>query len=200
MLRNMIMNILQFVWPSLFICSVIFVSLRIAWLIKNKSKINLHNELMMFLFGIYVLCIFYVVTFQDVDWSTSNFIPFREIFRYEFGSRLFFKNVIGNMIMFSPYGFFIGYFIRTNKISVVAFLSILLSLSIETTQLIIGRVFDVDDIMLNLVGAVIGFLIYKVLDKVEETLPSSLKNTTFYGVILLIILAVVALYLFNIGV
>ena len=32
-----------------------------------------------------------VVTFQDVSWSTSNFTPFKEIFRYEIGDRLFYK-------------------------------------------------------------------------------------------------------------
>ncbi len=198
MFRNMVMNILELVWPSLLICSVIFISLRLTWLIKNKRVVNFHNELMMFLFGIYILCIFYVVTFQDVDWSTSNFIPFKEIFRYDVGSRLFFKNVIGNMIMFMPYGLFIAYFVRVKKISLLLLLSFILSFTIEVTQLFIGRVFDVDDIMLNLIGSLIGFLLYRMIDKVEDKLPRILRNNLFYSIVVLISIIIFVLYLMNI--
>lgn len=84
--------------------------MRITYILKYKVDFILYKELFSLLFVIYVMCLFYVVTFQDVSWSTSNFIPFKEIFRYEFGTKLFFKNVIGNMIMFVPFGFFVSYF------------------------------------------------------------------------------------------
>ena len=105
MLRNSILEIFNQTWPMIIICTVVLSSMRIIYIIKNKSSFVFYKEIMMLLFIIYIMCIFYVVTFQDVSWSTSNFIPFKEMFRYEFGSRLFFKNVIGNMIMFMPYGF-----------------------------------------------------------------------------------------------
>ncbi|MDD2392136.1 MAG: VanZ family protein [Bacilli bacterium] len=203
MFRNIVINILELVWPSLLICSIIFISLRLTWLIKNKKVVNFHNELMMFLFGIYVLCIFYVVTFQDVDWSTSNFIPFKEIFRYDFGTRLFYKNVIGNMMMFMPYGLFITYFLKTKKVSLILFLSFILSLTIEITQFFIGRVFDIDDIMLNLIGALIGFYLFRIINYIKQKLPKVLKNSIFYSIVLIIIMIVFVLYLskiINIGV
>src|SRR5699024_1806752 len=108
------------------------------------------------LFIIYVLCLFYVVTFQDVSWSTSNFTPFSEMFRYEIGSRLFIKNVLGNVILFLPYGFFAAYYLKLKKPWSILGLSILVSLTIETTQLLIGRVFDIDDIILNTIGGLFG--------------------------------------------
>ena len=37
----------------------------------------------------------------------------------------------------------------------------LVSISIETTQLLIGRIFDIDDIILNIIGGMLGYLIYK---------------------------------------
>ena len=89
------------------------------------------------------MLLFHIVTFQDVTWSTSNFTPFKEIFRYTFGSRAFYKNVVGNMIMFMPYGF-VSYFISL-KPYLILLLSLIVSITIETTQLI-GRVFDIDDI------------------------------------------------------
>ena len=108
-----IKNMLEGVWPMLFIVLTIIVSLRITYLILNKPKFELYQELFMLLFIVYILCLFYVVTFQDVNWATSNYIPFKEMFRYKFGTRLFFKNVLGNLIMFLPYGFFVSYFLRS---------------------------------------------------------------------------------------
>ena len=64
------------------IVTVILVSARIVYFVKNKQKIVLYEELLKYSFIIYVLSLFYVVTFQDVSWSTSNFIPFKEMFRY----------------------------------------------------------------------------------------------------------------------
>ncbi|MBD9097984.1 hypothetical protein EGP98_00030, partial [bacterium] len=59
---------------------------------------------------IYILCLFQVVTFQDATYNTgNNLIPFKEIFRYSLGSRLFIKNVLGNVVMFMPYGFLCSY-------------------------------------------------------------------------------------------
>ena len=85
MLRNNIIEIFGQTWPTLLICMVIIISLRVVYLIKNKEKIILHRELITIAFITYVLCLFYVVTFQDVSWSTSNLVPFKEIFRYKFG-------------------------------------------------------------------------------------------------------------------
>ena len=156
MLRNNIIEIFGQTWPTLLICMVIIISLRVVYLIKNKEKIILHRELITIAFITYVLCLFYVVTFQDVSWSSSNFIPFKEILRYDFGSRLFLKNILGNIIMFLPYGFFVGYYLKLDKTNIALFLTLLVSTTIETTQLIIGRVFDIDDIIFNTAGTLCG--------------------------------------------
>lgn len=197
MLRNSILEIFNQTWPMIIICTVVLSSMRIIYIIKNKSSFVFYKEIMMLLFIIYIMCIFYVVTFQDVSWSTSNFIPFKEMFRYEFGSRLFFKNVIGNMIMFMPYGFFIGYFLKINKNTSAIILSIITSLTIELTQLKIGRVFDIDDILLNIIGGLIGFIIYKFVIKIRDRLPELLKNQLFYNIIVILLLVTFILYLAN---
>lgn len=68
---------------------------------KNNEHFSLYKELLMLSMIIYVLMLFQVVTSQDVvNWSSNNFIPFKEMLRYRFGSRLFIKNVLGNLILF----------------------------------------------------------------------------------------------------
>ena len=198
MLRNMMIDVLRDTWPILVICSIIFVSMRIVYLVKRDKKIYIHKELLTYLFGIYIMCLFTVVTYQDVESYGNNFTPFKEMFRYTLGSNLFIKNVIGNMVMFMPYGFFTGYFLKINKVSVVLLLSMLVSTSIEVIQGYIGRVFDIDDIILNVIGSIIGFLIYKLFNKIKDRLPKILRNTIFYSIIILILIVLFILYLMKI--
>lgn len=188
MLRSTIIEIFESVWPMILICSVVMVSLRIAYIIKNKPHFILYQELFMLGFVIYIMCLFYVVTFQDVDasWSTSNFVPFKEMFRYSFGSRLFVKNVLGNLLMFVPFGFFTSYILKASKARLIIFLTLLTSVTIEITQAIIGRVFDIDDILLNIVGGLIGYIIYRVLDKIKKTLPDWTNKPYLYSIFLII--------------
>ena len=191
MLRNQMINIFEAMWPTLIISMVIIISMRVVYLFKNKKEIVLYRELVSLLFIIYVLCLFYVVTFQDVSWSSSNYVPFHEMFRYQFGSRLFIKNVI----LFVPYGFFTAYFLKLEKPKVVIILSLLVSVTIETTQLLIGRVFDIDDIILNFVGGILGFYVYHLLDKINHKLPNILKKPIIYNIIMIGLLILVIGYL-----
>ena len=55
-------------------------------------------------------------------------------------------------------------------------LTLLTSLSIETTQSMIGRVFDIDDIILNLLGGIMGHYLYRFLDNIKSHLPVFLKK------------------------
>ena len=188
-LTNTIYGVVDFAWPMVVISIVIIVSLRITYLIKKKEHLVLYKELLSLTFIIYILCLFQVVTFQDdVTWSTNNFIPFREILRYNIGSRLFFKNVLGNMFMFLPYGFFVSYLLENKEIRLTIFLTIIASIAIEIVQMSIGRVFDVDDIILNVLGGILGFYIYYILDSIGDKLPKVFKSEWFLNAIAIIIL------------
>ena len=137
-------EVLHDTWPMIALTCVVLITLRLAYLIKNKQKFIVGNELMMLTFIVYILCLFQVVTLQDINLTNgNNFIPFSEILRYKFGSRLFVKNIFGNVIMFVPYGFFLGKYAVQKNYKVAFFLILIASLSIELTQLLIGRIFDI---------------------------------------------------------
>lgn len=188
-LENTIHGVVSFTWPMILISTIIIVSFRLTYIFKNHEKFVLYKELLMLSFMIYILCLFQVVTFQDeVSWSSNNFIPFREIFRYNIGSRLFFKNVLGNMVMFMPFGFFISYYLKTDRAHITVVLTIIASCSIEVVQMLIGRVFDVDDILLNLFGGLVGYFIYSILSKIGDRLPKVLKSEVFLNILSIIIL------------
>ena len=176
-MKRALLSIFASTLPTVIICSVIAITLRVTYLFKYRKKFHVFEEFLSLTFIIYIICLFYAVTFQDIDgsWATSNFEPFKEMFRYPFGSRLFMKNVLGNMLLFVPYGFFTSYFLKERKPLIILVLTFVLSLTIEFIQLQIGRVFDIDDILLNLMGGFIGYVIYylfyrfKTLFKGEES-------------------------------
>lgn len=199
MIRSVFMDVIPDVWPMLIIILVIVSSLRITYLIKKHKKFQLHKELIYLISIVYLLCLFHVVTFQDNNYGVSNFIPFKEIFRYSVGSEKFFKNVMGNILLFVPYGFLASYFLNNKKLSVISILTIIASATIETVQYYIGRVFDIDDIILNLLGGIAGFLIFIGIDAIRNKIKL-FRNDTVLDIIIILILAVVIIYSFNINI
>lgn len=182
--------VLEITWPMLFVSLVLFISIRVSYLLRNKEKFIFHKEVFLLLFASYILCLFQVVTSQDINTSTgNNFIPFVEILRYEPFGRLFIKNIIGNVIMFIPYGFFVSKYASGKNFILNLFLIFLASLSIECTQLAIGRIFDVDDIILNVFGGIIGYTIYVFFDNLYNSLPRVFRKNWFLNFISFMLLA-----------
>lgn len=198
MVRHAILDTFKYSWPIFVIILIIIISFYIVDSIINKKKIIFYKDILKLSFICYILCLFYIVSFDDVDWSTSNFELFKEISRYNFGSRLFAKNVLNNVLMFIPYGFFVNYFLQSKNIKPILFLSVIVSLTIEITQLLIGRVFDIDDILLNVLGAIIGYIIYKLLLLFKKILPPFLKSDWFYNIISVLVIIMFILYIFNV--
>lgn len=128
----------------------------------NKPKVK---DIISLLFIIYIVFLAYVVTSPQIIYFESNFIPFKEILRYDFLSPLFLKNIIGNIILFIPLGFLIAYKLNLKHFYSVILLSLYFSVCIESLQLVIGRVFDIDDILLNTIGGICGFLIFQIFFK-----------------------------------
>ena len=199
MIKNVFMEVLPDVWPMLISITVIISGFRVTYLISKHKKFVLHKELIYLISIIYILCLFHVVTFQDNNYGISNFVPFKEIFRYDFGTPKFMKNIVGNIMLFIPYGFIASYLLKNKKFSTITILTIIVSLTIETVQYYIGRVFDIDDVILNLAGGIIGFLIYVGIDAIRSKIKI-FKNDTVLDILIIIILVLIIIYSFNINV
>ena len=138
-------------------------------------------------FVAYLLLLGYVVFIssgfgrEDHAEYRYNLTLFQEIGRYygvgmRTGSwNLFLLNVVGNIVVFMPLGAFLPkLFIRCRKLLTVALLSLELSFVIEVTQLVtrVGS-FDVDDLLLNTIGGILGYLIYKLFAGVTHLFKRS---------------------------
>lgn len=198
MVKNIFMEVFNDMWATVLIAVVIVVSLRIAYLLKGHKKVILYKELLMLIFIVYALCLFHVVTYQDVNFGTNNFIPFKEISRYDLGSAKFIRNIVGNIVMFIPYGFFASYILKSKRLGGPLILTAIVTCTIETVQYYIGRVFDIDDIILNLVGGILGFVLYIIIEAIRSRIPV-FKNDNIINLLIIIITVIIVVYAFNIN-
>ena len=145
-------NIVNSALPMLIIFIVVICTVRISYIRSTNQKIILHNEIFNLLFIIYVLLLFELLTGTENSYGSGiNNIPFKEIMRYEFGSKMFIYNVLGNILIFVPFGYFISRYVKPKKILPIIVDALITSVTVETVQLKIGRSFDIDDIILNIV-------------------------------------------------
>ncbi len=195
-LNNNLLN----VWPQLTIFIVSLATVRIFALKNSSKKSTFHEEFLNLLFIIYILLLFELLTgTENNSGSGINLVPFSEILRYQVGSKMFIYNVLGNILLFVPFGYFVTRYIKGKSLYQIFIISFITSLTVEILQVKLGRSFDVDDILLNVIGGVVGYFIYKLLNSIKNHLPKFLQKDFIYNIICLIILVVIVLYLYNLS-
>ena len=105
---------------------------------------------------------------------------------------------IGNIIIFLPFGFFTSYYLNTKKWVSPVLITLIVSLGAEGIQYYIGRIFDVDDIILNVLGGFLGYLLFVAFSAVRGKLPKFMRSDGFLNFI--VILIVVIIVLFSVGI
>ena len=123
---------------------------------------------------IYLVLLINMLFFSDgfgrrLDGSAynCNVYPFREIMRYLtyadlLGTRNVLLNLAGNIVGFMPFGALLPIFARgARKMWRVVLLAFEVSALVEFTQLVFQvGCFDVDDMILNTFGALLGYLVF----------------------------------------
>lgn len=193
-LPNEVFNIVKDTWPMLTIFIVALSTIRINYILEKGERFVLYREFFSLMFVIYILLLFGLVTNTDVQSYGHNFIPFKEILRYEFGSKYFYWNVIGNILLFAPFGFFISSYLNSQKVNRPLLITLITSLTIELVQMFIGRSFDIDDILLNCVGGLVGFLLYIGLSAIQRHLPRFLQRDIVYNILTGILIVIIIIY------
>ncbi|MGE7879766.1 VanZ family protein [Peribacillus muralis] len=189
--------------------SIIIISISLIILIFQlvKRRISGLNFVYVLFFTIYISSLISVTIFpfpiqkflietmiEDQLGLKHNFIPFKIFYdamsfgSLSFGLTILLKQVVGNIILFLPMGFVLPMiFTNIQTIRKVIFSGFLASLSIELFQALAGlwigynyRASDIDDLIFNVLGTVIGFLIWKLLYKVFKNnnliVTSNIKN------------------------
>lgn len=116
--------------------------------------------------------------FDVIVWKeNTNIIPFQNIMYYIGSSESLYQetiiyNTLGNILVFIPLGIFLVFlFKRFNTLRDVVKISIIVSMSLEILQFVLqlGQ-FDIDDIILNVIGSIVGFALLKLINTVKNSL------------------------------
>ena len=159
-----------------------------------RKFVNKNKKLILSLvFIIYLLVLGYHLFLSDIlgrrEISESyryNLTLFKEITRYienadVIGTRLVLVNIAGNIFAFVPFGIFVGCFLRRKKFAFIKtlLLGFLFTTAIEGIQLItrVG-ICDVDDIVLNLLGVIIGGILVKIFSPRINSLETKKSSGT----------------------
>lgn len=112
-------------------------------------------------------------------------------------------NLVGNLVMLMPLGFLLAYiYPRARSVRSIALYSFAMSLSIESLQYLSAtRIFDIDDIILNTLGGVIGYLFFNLagrklhpvaIGETRHVLPSLRMMASSFAVLVMAFGAVFA--------
>ncbi|MBR6801650.1 MAG: VanZ family protein [Eubacteriaceae bacterium] len=105
-----------------------------------------------------------------------NLTPFKFVLHTKTASDTYFLvNVLGNIAFFIPLGIMTPMLFCGNSFILSVGGGALFSLIIELMQLPILRATDIDDIILNTTGAVIGYVIYLIISKRFPKIKSMFK-------------------------
>lgn len=198
-MEHEIRNVIELTWPTLAIVISIVVILRLTYFFRSEHRhMVLHEELFELLFLVYLIILFQLVTSQDLPGGGTNFMPFREILRYDYGTRAFYKQVFGNILLFVPLGYFATSYCKIKNLGTITLVSLMSSTVIEVVQHFIGRSFDIDDIILNVVGGIVGFLLYTGLTAIKNHLPKVLQKDWIYNILSVVFIALLIFYIFKV--
>lgn len=150
--------------------------------LKKETK-RIIQTLGKVLFVLYVLALIYFLFFSEEYGRVAieerqyryNLVPFVEIrrfwvYRKQLGFFAVFTNLFGNVAGFLPFGFMLPVISERMRSGWMIILSGFgLSVTVEVIQLItkVGC-FDVDDMILNTTGAVLGYLLFFICNHLRR--------------------------------
>lgn len=145
------------------------------WLLHKFYFHDLPKTLFCFLFAFYLCAVYALVGLPNITYirfdPSGNLIPFRDMLK---GLR----STLQNILLFVPLGMFLplfGYGFRRMKNTVLFGLG--MSLVIETAQIFTYRATDVNDLITNTVGTLLGFFLGNILRRVIPLqLPDSCRD------------------------
>jgi vanZF-like protein len=144
-----------------------------------RKRIPLSRQIVYFLLGV---CVLVICTATFLEWIIAcvldgrtviaaerslNLIPFQFITEtWAMEARKQITQSIANILMFLPLGFIFPIaFAKMRKLWSTTICMMLFSFLIEFIQYFVGRSADIDDLMLNTLGGILGYLVFYIFSK-----------------------------------
>lgn len=153
---------------------------------NSKKSIRILGKI---LFVIYIIFLFYFLLLSDWYGRSGemyeyhyNLELFKEIkrfwiYREKLGMYAVISNIGGNIAIFIPFGFILPVASRYRSFLNTAFCTLGFSFCVEAFQLVakVGS-FDVDDLLLNTIGGMLGYIIFILCNTVRRKQSAKRKR------------------------
>lgn len=155
---------------TLLAAAIVFVIWRL--LVWRRHGVRPLREIVVVLLFLYCLVLVSVTFFPMrivlYDWyGSANLIPLASITQLirETAPQTAIDNIAGNVVLFMPFGFLLPVlYSKAATFGGIAWRAAVVSVAIELLQVFTrARATDVDDIILNTAGALIGFAVFRLL-------------------------------------
>lgn len=150
---------------------------------KKGNKTHWKYEIANTCFIFYLLCLYQITALRlgGIGWDLNNMLERRTRVNYEPLFAIwnwavkgvwwyFIYNVIGNCLWFVPLGVLLPAIYKSYRghLWYVAFMGVIISSSIEILQYVLCTgVTDIDDVICNTIGTVMGYGIWVIIDKIK---------------------------------
>ena len=167
-------------FPEIFVNRIIISAIAFAVFcavsifLYKRQKFNKMQCAAAILLSLYIVVLLYFTvtgrySHEEYEYKINFFTSYRWFFQYN-GEQVL-RQLLINFVMLMPVGFLLPIVIKAkHKYLITMALSLLLTVFIETMQLITKcGSFEVDDIINNFIGAVLGMLIYALCSKLLKS-------------------------------
>ncbi|MEH6945109.1 VanZ family protein [Bacillus sp. JJ722] len=183
---DLVLIFIKYTLGYMFVLLPLYLVARFIYIKKKKKQLKLRKELLLILFVLYIVGLasqtilpkwgislisqtgeFYIDTKDEI-----NLLPLYTIYRHLFyvdmgdwGSNALIT-IIAKILLFLPLGFFIPLIWKEwNSSRKIFYLGVFLSFILEIAQLFIRRSADIDDVIFNTLGVIVGYGLYLVSKK-----------------------------------
>lgn len=166
---------------------LLWIVIRSLVLLKNKKykRFSVQREMLLNIFAVYFVSLLSITLFPiDIIWGevvekfrpAVNIIPFVDIitdfprtqFSLAYKIKFLIKNLAGNLLLLLPIGIFLPIlWIKARNFWKTVIIGASISFLIELLQYVLaylgygrGRATDIDDLILNTLGVIIGYVIF----------------------------------------
>lgn len=146
------------------------------WLTKKRQHWRFKKCLIEFTFCCYLIALANLTGLFNIKFSyffgfhaAPNLVPILNTLHevFEYGPYVL-KQVFLNVALYVPFGILVSLLLRKPSLLKLLLLAGCTSLITETLQYFGGRFADIDDVLSNIVGALLGYLLIKLIKKAAD--------------------------------
>lgn len=161
-----------------FVAMIILAILYLPFYFLLRRRFPFRRQVAGFFFGACILVICYVTVVDQMilnlqnygtifsSYHNLNLIPLQFLLEVKAGNTRSLTQAIANILMFLPLGFILPVALpHLRRLSRTTLCACAISFTIELIQYFIGRAIDIDDLLLNTLGGVLGYFLYMAASK-----------------------------------